>query len=84
MSDKTKNLEKVLAELNESWLNGTYDDGEINTNFPFISVKEAIDGEDYFAQGDEAQKNIEEIFQIWVNSDLTTEQAFNQWININF
>lgn len=84
MSDKTKNLEKVLAELNESWLDGTYVDGQIDIHFPFVSVKKAIDGEDYFAQGDEAQRDIEEIFKIWVNSDLTTEQAFNHWINISF
>lgn len=80
MKDLTENSNKVLSELNESWLNGKYENGEINTSLSFVSVE----SEDYFAQGSEADQNIAEIHQIWINSELTQSEAFTAWINMNF
>lgn len=75
---KTLN-EKIAHEPNETWLNGKYNNGEINTLFSYVAVNP-----DFFCQGQEADEIISEIHQIWINSDLTQEQAFNQWINSNF
>lgn len=67
--------------LNESWLNGKYICGEINTS---LGTVEIFDDEGaFFAQGCHAWEIITEIHQIWINGDLTTEKAFLQWISTN-
>ena len=71
---------KTEIELNTSWLNGNYANGEINTKFPYVAVKNP----DFFIQGEQADSIINEIHQIWINNpDMNEEQAFNQWINFN-
>ena len=64
--------------LNESWLNGKYSCGEINTSLSTVEVFDADEG--FFAQDEHAWEIISEIHRIWVNSELTTQQAFQQWI----
>ncbi len=65
--------------LNESWLNGKYSCGVIDTSLGTVEVFD--DG--FFAQGEHAWEIISEIHRIWLNTDLTTEQAFEQWISQN-
>jgi hypothetical protein len=67
--------------LNESWLNGKYSCGVINTSLGTVEVYDQEEG--FFAQDLHAWEIIMEIHQIWVNGDLTTEQAFQQWISLN-
>ena len=67
--------------LNESWLNGKYSCGVINTSLGTVEVFDQEEG--FFAQDQHAREIIMEIHQIWVNGDLTTEQAFQQWISSN-
>ena len=67
--------------LNESWLNGKYSCGVINTSLGTIEIFDQEEG--FFAQDQHAWKIIMEIHQIWVNGDLTTEEAFQQWISLN-
>jgi hypothetical protein len=40
--------------------------------------------QDYFAQGDDGNRAIDEIHQIWLDLDLTIESSFELWINRNF
>jgi hypothetical protein len=67
--------------LNESWLNGKYSCGVINTSLGTVEVFDQEEG--FFVQDQQAWEIIMEIHQIWVNGDLTTEQAFQQWISSN-
>ena len=67
--------------LNESWLNGKYSCGVINTSHGTVEVFDQEEG--FFAQDHNAWEIIMEIHPIWVNGDLTTEQAFQQWISSN-
>jgi hypothetical protein len=67
--------------LNESWLNGKYSCGVINTSLGTVEVFDQEEG--FFAQDQHAREIIMEIHQIWVNGDFTTEQAFQQWISSN-
>ena len=71
-------LNDILDELNETWLNGKYKNGEINTSLEYIAVNEP----DFFAQGEEAGKIIKEIYQYWLYNDCTNEDAFNNWVNL--
>ena len=64
-------------ELNETWLHGKYDNGEINTSLSYVAVNDP----DWFFQGEEANNVISEIHKYWMNNEATTEQAFNWWIN---
>jgi len=64
-------------ELNESWLNGNYENGEINTSLPYIAVNDP----EFYAQGEDADNIIKEIHQYWLSNNVTTEEAFNHWIN---
>jgi len=67
--------------LNESWISGKYSCGIIDTS---LGTVEVFDGEEvFFAQDEHAWKIISEIHQIWVDGNLTTEQAFQQWITQN-
>lgn len=65
--------------LDTSWLHRKYENGEINTRLPYVAVNDP----DYFVQGSEAELVIDQIHQIWINGDLTEEEAFNKWINLN-
>ena len=67
--------------LNESWQNGKYSCGVINTSLCIVEVFDPEEG--FLAQDEHAWKIISEIHQIWVNGDITTEQAFQQWISSN-
>ena len=67
--------------LNESWISGKYSCGVIDTSLCTVEVFD--DEEGFFAQDDHAWEIILEIHLIWVNEDLTTEQAFQQWILSN-
>ena len=67
--------------LNESWLNGKYSCGVIDTSLGTVEVFDTEEG--FFAQDEHAWEIISEIYKIWVNGDLTTEQAFQQWISQN-
>jgi len=79
---KKQIIECMNITLNESWLNGKYSCGVINTSLVTVEVFDLEEG--FFAQGEHAWEIISEIHQIWVNGDLTTEHAFQQWISINF
>ena len=67
--------------LNESWISGKYDCGIIDTSMGTVELFDQEEG--FFAQDEHAWEIISEIHQIWVNTDLTTEQAFQQWITQN-
>ena len=62
---------KTKTELTcSSWISGKHSDTiEINTRLPFVSIG------DYFWQGDEADKVIEEINTIYNNQDCTPLDA---------
>jgi len=68
--------------LNESWISGKYSCGVIDTSLGIVEVFDEEEG--FFAQGEHAREIIQEIHRIWVTGDLTTEQAFQQWISSNF
>ena len=68
--------------LNESWLNGKYRCGVIDTSLGTFEVFDPEEG--FFAQDEYAWEIIHEIHQLWISGDLTTEQAFQQWISSNF
>ncbi len=68
------------VSLNESWINGHYSCGRIDTSLGTVEVFD----EDFFAQDEHAWEIICEIHQLWLNSDLTQKQAFQQWIFQNF
>ncbi|MFY9151059.1 MAG: hypothetical protein WAO52_03525 [Prolixibacteraceae bacterium] len=57
--------------LNESWINGKYSCGVIDTSLGTVEVFDQEEG--FFAQDEHAWEIISEIHQIWVNSDITTE-----------
>ena len=63
-------------ELNETWLHGKYDNGEIHTGLSYVAVNEP----EYFFQGDSGNEVIQEIHQYWISNDVTTEQAFNWFV----
>ncbi|MFA6482301.1 MAG: hypothetical protein WCW62_06975 [Bacteroidales bacterium] len=69
-----------MITLNISWLHGKFECGEINTSLGTVEVY----SEEFFAQGDDAFGVIEEIRSIWINSDVSVEQAFSSWISLNF
>jgi hypothetical protein len=66
-----------LIPLDTSWLHGKYSDiepdAEINTLLPYVSIGE------YFFQGDDAERAIKEIFEIWNNGNFSTSEAFKKW-----
>ena len=64
-------------ELNETWLYGKYDNGEINTSLPYV----AFNNPDWFFQGEEADNVISEIHNYWLQNDVTTEEAFSWYFN---
>ena len=65
-------------ELNKSWLHGKYEKGyEINTNLPYIAF-----GDDFFAQGDDADKIISEVLEIYLNEELTEPEAMDKWASM--
>ena len=68
--------------LNESWISGKYSCGVIDTSLGTVEVFDVEEG--FFAQDAYAWEIISEIHQNWVSGDLTTEQAFQQWISSNF
>ena len=70
-------MNKFKIELNESWLNGKFKNGEINTRIPYVA------SDDFFAQGDDAQRIIGEIFAAWTTRNISVEQAFNEWLKNN-
>jgi len=67
--------------LNESWLNGKYNCGVIDTSLCTVEVFDLEEG--FFARDEHAWEIISEIHRIWVTGDMTTEQAFRQWILSN-
>ena len=67
--------------LNESWISEKYSCGVIDTSLGTVEVFDVEEG--FFAQDEYAWKIISEIHQTWVNGDMTTEQAFKQWISSN-
>jgi len=63
--------------LNESWISGKYANGEINTAYSTVAVTEP----EFFAQGDDADQIITQIHSYWINNDVTSEDAFNWWVD---
>jgi hypothetical protein len=66
-------------ELNKTWLNGKYKNGEINTSLPFVSVNDP----EFYADGENAEIIIGDIYNYWLNGKIGQEDAFNWWINLN-
>ena len=57
-----------------SWLNGKLSETiEINTSLPYVSI------DDFFVQGDEADKVIDEINYIYNTTDCTPLEAAKKW-----
>ena len=68
-----------IETLTTSWLNGKYKNGEINTWLPFVSVNDP----EFYADGEDAERIIEDIYNYWLNGKVGQEDAFNWWINLN-
>jgi hypothetical protein len=66
--------------LNESWINGHYSCGNIDTSMGTVEVF----SEEFFAKDEHAWEIICEIHRIWLNSETTQQQAFQLWIAQNF
>jgi hypothetical protein len=65
-----------------SWLNGKYENGEINTRLPYVSINNFFGkGEEcnYFVQGEDADEVIREIHSIWTSDELTVEEAIEKF-----
>ena len=69
-------------ELNTTWLHGKYTIGgeavEINTAISYVSI-----GDRFFAQGDEADKIINEIHRYWLQYNVRVSGAIEHWIKSN-
>lgn len=77
--------EGILDDGNpdRSWLAGKYswkiDDGkntveaEINTQLPYLAIG------NFFVQGEDADKFIDEIHQIWLTKNCSQEEAIQIW-----
>lgn len=65
------------TDLCTSWIGGKYENGEINTAFSHVIVKDP----EFFAQGEEAENIIKEVHQIWILERVTQEEAFKRWID---
>ena len=67
-------------ELNTTWLHGKYTIGgeavEINTAISYVAI-----GDRFFAQGDEADKIIDEIHRYWLDYNVRVQGAIQHWIN---
>lgn len=72
--------EAIRQELCSSWLNCKSEDIEINTRLPYVAIY------DFFAQGDEAEKVISEILEIYENhkSNPIPTQAAKIWYSYYF
>ena len=68
-----------MIQLNLSWLTGRFDFGELNSQLGYVSVEDP----EFFAQGDDAYRILEDIRSIWMREDCSVEQAFQAWINFN-
>ncbi len=66
--------------LNTSWVHGKFNCGVIDTHLGAVEVFT----EDYFAQGDDGARAIDEIHQIWLYLDFSVESCFEVWISRNF
>jgi len=66
--------------LNTSWLHDKFHCGVIDTHLGTVKVF----AEEYFAQGDDGARAIDEIHQIWLELDLSVESSFEVWIRRNF
>ena len=67
-------------KLDSSWIDGQHSCGWINTRIPWVEVY----AEEFFCQGHDAELIIQQITDIYANSELTAEQAFQVWIAQNF
>ncbi|MFA6128803.1 MAG: hypothetical protein WC699_16000 [Bacteroidales bacterium] len=67
-----------MITLNLSWLHGKYVCGEIDSRIGTVQVYDV----DFFAQGEEAFDIIEQIRRIWIERDMSVEQAFMAWISM--
>jgi hypothetical protein len=68
-----------MIQLNLSWLNGKFANGELN---PYLGTV-AVEDPEFFAQGDDAYQILEAIRAIWLSQDCSVEQAFQAWISLN-
>ncbi len=60
-----------------SWLSGKHSENiEINTRLPYVAIY------DFFAQGDDADKVIDEINQIYNQQDCTPLEACEKWASL--
>lgn len=70
----------MKTTLNESWLNGLYENNdEINTSLGYVSISETENSEPYFFDGDDGWNAIKEIHQIWLLKNCTQQEALNLW-----
>jgi len=74
-----KEIEGTFA-LNSSWVHGKFDCGIIDTHLGTVEVF----AEDWFAQGDDAAKAIDEIHKIWLAMNVPPGRAFEIWVSNNF
>ena len=68
-----------------SWLSGKWDTrygkAEISTAYSFVSLPQFFEGEELFAQGEQADSIIEDIHQYWVAGDIDQVEAIEKYIN---
>ncbi len=75
-----------MNTLSPSWISGTYAningyEVSICSALSYASFENLQDGNlSYFFQGNEAEVVIEEILDIWSNSDIPQNEAISQWI----
>ena len=69
----------IMIQLNLSWLTCRFDFGELDSQLGYVSVEDP----EFFAQGNDAYRILEEIRSIWIDRDCSVELAFQAWICFN-
>jgi len=68
--------------LDVSWLNGNYSNGAISTSYQTVAIKDFWSNNpdtELFAQGEEADRIINEIYDIWIKYGCDVEQAIDAY-----
>ena len=79
----------IMNTLSPSWISGNYaniDGYEVSicTALSYASFENLHDENlSYFFQGNEAEEVIEEILDIWSNSNIPQHEAISQWITMH-
>lgn len=72
----------MKIDLDTTWISGKHEAGEINVAYSYVDIYNFFEDQSLYAQGEDANNIINDIHKLWIDNNITVNEAIKQYRNM--